>query len=201
MDPSPATTHYLSPKLAAHPVPHKGGMGVFAIEPVARGEILAMWGGRVVPVEDIYQFDEQQLHFVIQVEEGLFLAPSDPTEAAEYVNHSCDPSAGLNGQIALVALRDIASGEEICFDYAMSESHSLFEFECRCGSPRCRGWVRADDWLDPELQRRYAGYFSPYLQRRIDAQRRSEALAGGGEAEGTRLAERRRVTGLRVRAR
>jgi uncharacterized protein len=196
MDPSPATTHYLS-----SPVPHKGGMGVFAIEPVAGGEILAMWGGRIVPVQEIYQFNEQQRHYVIQVEEGLFLTPSDPTEAAEYVNHSCDPSAGLNGQIALVALRDIASGEEICFDYAMSESHSLFEFECRCGSPRCRGWLRADDWLDPELQRRYAGYFSPYLQRRIDAQRRTEALARGRDAEGTRLPERRRVTGLRVRAR
>jgi hypothetical protein len=201
MDPSPATTHYLSPKLAARPVPHKGGMGVFAIEPVAGGEILAMWGGRIVPVQEIYQFNEQQRHYVIQVEEGLFLTPSDPTEAAEYVNHSCDPSAGLNGQIALVALRDIASGEEICFDYAMSESHSLFEFECRCGSPRCRGWLRADDWLDPELQRRYAGYFSPYLQRRIDAQRRTEALARGRDAEGTRLPDRRRVTGLRVRAR
>jgi hypothetical protein len=201
MDTSAAPTHYLSPKLAARPVPHKGGMGVFAVEPVARGEVLAMWGGRVVPVEEIYQFNEQQRHYVIQVEEGLFLTPSDPTEAAEYVNHSCDPSAGLNGQIALVGLRDIAVGEEICFDYAMSESHSLFEFECRCGSPRCRGWVRADDWLDPELQRRYAGYFSPYLQRRIDAQRRTEALAIGGEAEGARLTERRRVAGLRARAR
>lgn len=199
MEPSPAPTHYLSPKLAARPVPHKGGMGVFAIEPVARGEVLAMWGGRVVPVEAVYQFDEQQRHYVIQVEEGLFLTPSDPTEAAEYVNHSCDPSAGLNGQIALVALRDVEAGEEICFDYAMSESHRLFEFECRCGSPRCRGWVRADDWLDPELQRRYAGYFSPYLQRRIDGLRQTEALARADGTDGTRLPERRRVTGLRAR--
>jgi uncharacterized protein len=201
MDPSPVSTHYLSPKLAARPAPHKGGMGVFAIEPVGRGEVLAMWGGRVVTVEEIYRFDEQQRHYMIQIEEELFLTPSDPTEAAEYVNHSCDPSAGLNGQIALLALRDIAPGEEICFDYAMSESHSLFEFECRCGSPRCRGWLRADDWLDPELQRRYAGYFSPYLQRRIDAQARTEATGHAGEAAATPLPERRRVTGLRARAR
>jgi uncharacterized protein len=200
MDPSPVSTHYLSPKLAARPAPHKGGMGVFAIEPVGRGEVLAMWGGRVVTVEEIYRFDEQQRHYMIQIEEELFLTPSDPTEAAEYVNHSCDPSAGLNGQIALLALRDIAPGEEICFDYAMSESHSLFEFECRCGSPRCRGWLRADDWLDPELQRRYAGYFSPYLQRRIDAQARTEATGRAGEAAAP-LPERRRVTGLRARAR
>jgi uncharacterized protein len=201
MDPSPVSTHYLSPKLAARPAPHKGGMGVFAIEPVGRGEVLAMWGGRVVTVEEIYRFDEQQRHYMIQIEEELFLTPSDPTEAAEYVNHSCDPSAGLNGQIALLALRDIAPGEEICFDYAMSESHSLFEFECRCGSPRCRGWLRADDWLDPELQRRYAGYFSPYLQRRIDAQAQTEATGRAGEAAATPLPERRRVTGLRARAR
>jgi hypothetical protein len=29
--------------------------------------------------------------------------------------------------------------------------------------------VSADDWRNPTLWERYAGHFSPYLQRRIDA--------------------------------
>jgi hypothetical protein len=28
--------------------------------------------------------------------------------------------------------------------------------------------VTGSDWALPELQKRYKGYFSPYLQRRID---------------------------------
>ena len=45
------------------------------------------------------------------------------------------------------------------------------EFACGCGAARCRGRVSGDDWRLPELRERYAGYFSAYLQRRIDAER------------------------------
>jgi hypothetical protein len=37
-----------------------------------------------------------------------------------------------------------------------------------CGSLDCRGYVSGSDWKLPELQRRYHGYFSPYLQERIN---------------------------------
>jgi uncharacterized protein len=168
--------HYLSPKLEARPAPSKGGMGVYACAPIRRGEVVSMWGGRVIPVEEIYYYNEDLRRYLIQVEEGLFLTPSWPTEPAEYFNHSCDPNTGLSGQSALVALRDIAAGEEVCFDYAMSESHPLFEFDCQCGTALCRGRMSAEDWRIRELQIRYAGYFSPYLQRRIDALRRVEPI-------------------------
>jgi uncharacterized protein len=182
-EPPPAPMHYLSPKLAARPAPNKGGMGVYACEPIRRGEVVAMWGGRVIPVEEIYYYNEELRRYLIQVEEGLFLTPSWPTEPAEYFNHSCDPNTGLSGQSALVAMRDIEAGEEVCFDYAMSESHPLFEFECHCGTALCRGQTSAEDWRNRELQIRYAGYFSPYLQRRIEALRRIEPIAPAPELE------------------
>ena len=177
VEPPPAPMHYLSPKLEARPAPNKGGMGVYACEAIRRGEVVSMWGGRVIPVEEIYYYNEELRRYLIQVEEGLFLTPSWPTEAAEYFNHSCDPNTGLSGQSALVAMREIEAGEEVCFDYAMSESHPLFEFDCHCGSPLCRGRTSAEDWRNLELQLRYAGYFSPYLQRRIEALRRVEPIA------------------------
>lgn len=58
--------------------------------------------------------------------------------------------------------------EEVCYDYAMTDGTPYDEFEYLCGSPCCRGKVRGDDWQRPELWTRYAGHFSPYLQRRID---------------------------------
>jgi len=39
-------------------------------------------------------------------------------------------------------------------------------FECECGAPNCRKIVTGKDWQRPELQRRYAGYFSAYLARK-----------------------------------
>ena len=202
--PASSPVHYLSPRLEARRIPHKGGMGVFTRAPVGRGDLLAIWGGRVIPVEEVRQVSEALRHYVIQIEEGLFLTPSDPTEPAEYFNHSCDPSAGLSGQIALVAMRDIGTGEEVCFDYAMSDCHPLFDFDCECGSPLCRGRVGAEDWRDPVLQQRYAGYFSPYLQRRIDALHQEAAAAASQAAvavQAVRRLDTRRVAGWRGRAR
>lgn len=77
-------------------------------------------------------------------------------------------NAGLSGQTGLVAIRAIQPGEEICYDYAMSDGSPYDEFRCKCGAVDCRARVTGNDWALPHLQRRYAGYFTPYLQRRID---------------------------------
>jgi hypothetical protein len=73
----------------------------------------------------------------------------------------------------VVAMRDIAIGEELCFDYAMSDGGDYDEFECLCGSLECRGVVTGRDWQLPELQLRYAGWFSPYLAQKIAHQSQS----------------------------
>jgi len=49
------------------------------------------------------------------------LVGPDPAEAGDLVNHSCDPNCGLVGAVLVVAMRDIEPGEEITFDYAMSD--------------------------------------------------------------------------------
>jgi hypothetical protein len=67
----------------------------------------------------------------------------------------------------MVAMRTVTAGEELCFDYAMTDSDDYDEFECRCEMPGCRGVVRGTDWKRPELQERYASWFSSYLARRI----------------------------------
>ena len=66
-------------------------------------------------------------------------------------------------------MRDIKTGEEITFDYAMCDGSIYDEFTCYCGSEHCRGSVRGNDWMRPELWEKYDGYFMPYLARRIEA--------------------------------
>lgn len=171
-------TNYLSPKLHVEARPRRGGYGVFAHEPIGRDELVAVWGGDVMIARQFAQLSPAETRYAIQVEEDLYLVSDLPAEPADYINHSCDPNAGLSGQIVVVALRDIEPGEEICVDYAMIDGTPYDEFECGCDTDLCRGWVRGDDWRRPELWQRYAGHFSPYLQRRIDRLKRRMKAEG-----------------------
>jgi uncharacterized protein len=83
-----------------------------------------------------------------------------------YSNHSCDANIGIRGAITFVAMRDIRADEELTHDWAMTDDDD-YSVECKCGAPNCRGILTGKDWQRPELQKRYAGYFSPYLARRI----------------------------------
>ena len=85
-----------------------------------------------------------------------------------HLNHSCDPNVGVQGQIAFVAMRDIAADDELTVDYAMTDDEA-YEMECNCGSPRCRKVITGQDWTRRDLQRRYDGYFSWFIQRRLNA--------------------------------
>lgn len=159
---------YLNPKLEARHLPEKGGAGIFAHEEIQKGELLTMWGGQIVTEETYRQLPEERQMHGIQVWDFLYQVQLHPGEdPADYFNHSCAPNAGLNSPISLVALRDIHIDEEICFDYAMSDSSDYDEFICHCGSSHCRGNVTGHDWQIPELQQKYNEYFSPYLQKRI----------------------------------
>jgi uncharacterized protein len=103
----------------------------------------------------------------VQIDEHLYLVSGEIADPGDYVNHSCTPNCGLAGNMLVVAVRDIAIGEELTFDYAMSDGGDYDEFDCLCGSAECRGVVTGRDWQLPELQLRYAGWFSPYLARKI----------------------------------
>jgi hypothetical protein len=158
---------FLSPKCYVHPAPDRGGHTVVAREGIAKDELIVVWSGTLVSGEELNGMPPTVRRYSLQVEENQYLVSLSDCEPPDYVNHSCEPNSGLSGQITLVAMRDIRPGEEITYDYAMSDGSPYDEFVCSCGSPQCRGRVSGDDWQRAELWRRYAGYFSPYLQRRI----------------------------------
>jgi uncharacterized protein len=158
---------YTSPRLEGRDIPAKGFKGLFAREPVKKGELLTLYMGELIDGATLETLPPAEQVHILQIEEDLYINPVRE-ELAHLVNHSCAPNAGFAGQISTVALRDIAAGEEICFDYAMCDGSPYDEFSCLCGAPNCRKRISGNDWKIPELWERYAGYFSPYLQRRID---------------------------------
>lgn len=144
---------------------NKGGLAVFAQRPIARGELLVVFGGAIIHADQLRVSSHSIRRLALQIDDDLFMV-SSIEGSADWVNHSCDPNAGLRGQVSLVSLRDINIGEEICYDYAMSDGSPYDEFDCVCGSAKCRGRVTGDDWKIQELWDRYGDHFSPYLHNR-----------------------------------
>jgi hypothetical protein len=145
------------------------GSGSFALQPIPAGATVAAFGGHVADRHVMESLPPDRRSRSIQIDDELFLVSAEQPEPGDMVNHSCDPTCGLRGEIVVVTRRDLGPGEELTFDYAMSDGTDYDEFECHCGTARCRGTVTGHDWRLPELQQRYAGYFSPYLAARIAA--------------------------------
>jgi uncharacterized protein len=159
-------TSWLTPRADVRDAGRKG-LGIFATAPIARGDTVAGFGGQVFEREEFDRLDQERRSHSIQIEAGLYLVSPTELEPADYANHSCEPNAGILGNVLVVAMTDIEPGEEICFDYAMCDAADYDEFVCECGAPSCRRLVTGADWKRPELQTRYAGYFSSYLASRI----------------------------------
>jgi hypothetical protein len=159
---------YLSPKLVLRQHPEKGGYGLYATEPLTEGELIAVWGGYSLTGDQFSTLPPYARQHSLQVEDDIYCVPVRPDEPADMINHSCQPNAGMRGNVSLFAMWPIAAGEEICFDYAMTDGSPYDEFDCSCGTELCRGRVSGNDWQRPDLRQRYQGFFSPYLQRRID---------------------------------
>ena len=160
--------NWLTPKAEARPAGDKG-WGAFVSEPIAAGETVAGFGGWVVSGGQLEQMTLDRQHRSIQIDADLYLVSNVTPEPGDMLNHSCEPNCGLQGSQLLVAMRDIAPGEELSFDYAMCDASDYDEFRCLCQAQTCREVVTGSDWRSPELQARYAGWFSPYLLRRIAA--------------------------------
>ena len=150
------------------------GRGSFAKADIARGEIVAIKGGHIVDRETLQRDVTPRLGPVeIQIDDDLFIAPVNADErelSMLYSNHSCDPNIGLLGEITFVAMRDIPAGEELTHDWAMTDNDD-YSVECNCGARNCRKTLTGKDWQRPELQEKYAGYFSAYLAKFILQQR------------------------------
>jgi uncharacterized protein len=146
------------------------GRGLFAIADIAKDEIVAVKGGHIVDRKTLRKEITPRLGSVeIQIDDDLFIAPVTDNErelSMLYSNHSCAPNLGMRGEITFVAMRDIRGGEELTHDWAMTDDDD-YSIECKCGAPNCRKILTGKDWQRPELQKRYRGYFSAHLARKV----------------------------------
>ena len=159
---------YISPKAAVRESPIQG-RGLFAAEPIEKGEIVCIKGGYIFNRRTLQEVTKTLGPAETQIAEDLFIGPLSEQEregSMIFSNHSCEPNIGVQGQIVFVALRDIQAGEELTHDWATTDDDS-YEIECKCGAGTCRKVITGQDWRRKDLQQKYAGYLSWYLVEKI----------------------------------
>lgn len=139
------------------------GKGIHARRTFRAGERILELTGRRLLHDQVLALGEAQA-YALQVGPLLYIDTEAP---GRYTNHSCNPNAGVLADHVLVALRTIATGEEIRFDYSTTMSEDHWTMECRCGEPGCRGTIRDFHLLAPPLQERYIrhGIVQEFIKR------------------------------------
>jgi uncharacterized protein len=137
----------------------KYGRGVFATGTIRRGEIVAEFDGPIFD-DDFDGWNEDLRNHAIQIGKALW---RDSNGVARLINHSCEPNCGIKKLTKIVAMRTIHPGEEITWDYEMTEKSDWWRMRCRCGAPTCRKRIGNYKNLPKEKRRKYEGYISEWL--------------------------------------
>lgn len=161
---------WISPKVEERNSPAHG-RGLFAIESIKAGEVVVIWGGEFVNKVEA-QKAKQEGKAVQQIGENLYdiFDHSTRNDDPSYNhNHSCDPNTWMDDEVIISARRGINPGEELTIDYAtfVIDDNYVMPGECKCGASLCRHTITGKDWQRKDLQERYEGHFSPYLDDRI----------------------------------
>jgi hypothetical protein len=107
----------------------------------------------------------------VEIGDGWWLGSFDfgQCDDAELFNHSCNPNVGIQGQIVLVARRQIDSGEELVIDYETLEMRPQ-SFRCSCGSPNCRSELTGESWKNAAFRKQNQGFLAWQIERAIARQ-------------------------------
>jgi hypothetical protein len=142
---SPATPRLLIRSSAIH------AAGVTTLDPIPRGRRILEYDGPRIPkslADDRYADKPVTYLFSIEGTEDVI----DGFSAAMFVNHSCAPNCETeedNGRVFIKAIRNIAAGEELVYEYNLHDSDDD-NADCYCNAPQCRHTMFSDD----ELKRR-----------------------------------------------
>ncbi|MFA6235236.1 MAG: SET domain-containing protein-lysine N-methyltransferase [Bacteroidota bacterium] len=132
------------------------GTGAFAARRIRRGTRIIEYLGERISVEEAdrrYDDDASEYPHVLlfSVDEHTVLDGAVGGSDAKYLNHSCEPNCEtevVNGRVFVVALRTIAKGEELTYDYHLDydgeyNAVSMKKFACHCKAENCRSTMLA----------------------------------------------------------
>jgi hypothetical protein len=142
------------------------GRGVFARKNIKKGEVAFIAKGRLTNWEVKDAKTSATGPNWLGISQNLWLNPKKENPLT-FMNHSCGPNLGIKGKVSFVALKDIKKGEELTFDYSITEGDTLWHlpYRCNCGSKNCRKTVRSVQFLPKKTFSKYLPYIPRYFQR------------------------------------
>jgi SET domain-containing protein len=132
------------------------GKGVFALQHIPAGATLIEYTGEVISWKEAlrrHPHDPKDPNhtFYFHIDDGHVIDAKHGGNASRWINHSCEPNCEADeqdGRVFIKALRDLAPGEELFYDYGLVIDERYTpklkkEYACHCGSPDCRGTMLA----------------------------------------------------------
>jgi uncharacterized protein len=124
--------------------------GCYTLVPIPEGtHIVEYTGERITPDEADERYEHREDTYLFGLDDERYVIDGDGVAA--FINHCCDPNSEsdeIDGHVWIIALRDIAAGEELTYDYCLFDGDD--ESPCSCGASSCRGTLYSDE----ELERR-----------------------------------------------
>jgi SET domain-containing protein len=130
------------------------GRGLFARRRVQAGDLLIEYTGEAISKEESLRRCMAGNNYIFNINDHFDLDGSVESNFARFINHSCAPNAEAqleDDRIWIVALRDIAAGEEITFNYGY-DLDDYRDHPCRCGALNCVGYILAEEYWDSVAQ-------------------------------------------------
>jgi hypothetical protein len=113
------------------------GLGLFAVKPIAKRAYIATYRGKRIPTKDAHHREWRWgAKYMFEINDRWTINGSSRHNLGRYINHACKPNADAvlrKGKIVFIALRKIAPGEEITFDYGEDYfDYFIKPHGCRC---------------------------------------------------------------------
>ena len=130
------------------------GQGSFAAEPIRAGRLILEYVGEKITKNESLRRCEAGNAFIFELDDEWDIDGGVGWNPARFLNHSCAPNCDaeyIEGQIWIVARREIAPGEELTFNYGYDwEDHR--EHPCQCGAAECVGYIVAEEFFPMLLE-------------------------------------------------
>lgn len=114
--------------------------GCYTTTAIRKGARVTEYSGhRMTKAEADSRYKSSAVTYLFGLGDGSVVIDGHST--AMFINHSCHPNCEteeIRGRVWIKAIRNIAAGEEITYDYCLYDGADDEHAHCNCGARNCR---------------------------------------------------------------